>query len=167
MDPFKSATHPVDGSLVYPSAILIKHVAAKGLQVGSLLGLLASPMYAVVRGKPIVATTLSGLLWAPPAGFLLSMGMLAYKAVDMDEDGANDRGFRIHVHPGQNRVDTLCLVGSLVGASVGAIFGTRGFHSILPAAAAACALGVIAHGATMQAEQWTGMSVSEMARKMR
>jgi hypothetical protein len=147
--------YPAEDFPAYPAVVVLKHVLAKGLQIGSVAGVTVSLPYALVRGQPFGATLRHGLLMGPVYGVLANMMLLGYKTLEMDEEGVDDRAYRISRNAGQNSIDTHALVGGLAGATASAVLGKRGFFgSVVPATSFGIAVGCGIYGATMLAEEY-------------
>lgn len=77
----------------------------------------------------------------------ISAGALLKKEYEglLDEDGVNDRAFRIAHNAGQVKVDKYAAIGAGVGASVGAILGRAAVRSVLSSSLTGVAAGVVAY----------------------
>jgi len=129
----------------YPARILLEHCLWKGLQ-WSVLAPIIWPIYSIVRKQALTTTYRPVFITTPLIGVLATGGLLGYKAAfEMDSEGVDDRGYRIHKSVSQNHVDQYSLYGSLIGASTGAIFGKHGFSSVLAASSVGIAMGVYIH----------------------
>lgn len=129
----------------YPGCTLISHVAIKGVQLGSIVGLLGvTPCFSAVKKIPLSSAWLRIMPVTPAAGIAISMTMLYVKQqkTPMDEGGIDDRAYRIRNNIGQNTVDRYSVFGAATGAAVGAVVG-NGFRSILAATSTGIALSVI------------------------
>jgi hypothetical protein len=128
----------------YPARVLTAHCAMKGLQAGAIGGLAIMPVYKVMTKQPLSVAW--GRCLPPPTigGMALSLGFLGYKHFqgDLDIAGVDDRAYRIAKSEGQTRVDKYSMVGGLVGASVGALFGKLRVGNIISASATGIAVGV-------------------------
>lgn len=119
----------------YPARYLTIHCAVKGLQVGSILGIALAPPVAYFRKLPIMQAFSRTAPVSVVGGVGVVLGMLYYKyhAGELDEAGVDDRSYRLANNAGQVKVDQYTFVGSLAGASAGAVFGRGGVRSILAA----------------------------------
>jgi hypothetical protein len=151
MDLWRSAAgkYPAPDFPEFPSRVLLIHCIAKGAQ-WSVLGLPLAPLLALTRGRSLGAVYRPLFIGLPVVGITATLGMLGYKAAaGMDEDGVDDRAYRISKSAGQVAVDGSSGRAALVGAAAGAIFGRHGVSSVLAAASLGCALAVAAHGAQL------------------
>lgn len=119
----------------YPARYLTIHCAVKGLQLGSILGLALTPPVAYFRKIPIMQAFTRTAPVSVVGGVGLVLGILYYKYYEgvLDEAGVDDRAYRLANSAGQVKVDQYTFVGSLIGASTGAVFGRGGARSILAA----------------------------------
>lgn len=150
----------------YVELQLIGHVAQKGFQAGSLLGLFAGvPIEAVRKGglsavsAQLVTSTVG---YGALGGIGLSLLMYAGKRLTIDHEGVADRAYRLHFNASQQRVDSFTAVGSSVGLAAAAYIlhqGQSGKHppaiGLVGGAAVGAALGVLAHVLTRPADQAT------------
>jgi len=128
----------------YPARYLTMHCAVKGVQAGSILGIVLTPAVAFWRKMPILSVYSRVAPVAVVGGVSAAMGLLYYKYDQgvLDEAGVDDRAYRIANNSGQVTVDKYSFVGSLVGASVGAVVGRGGIRSIITATSTAVALSI-------------------------
>lgn len=129
---------------VYPARTLAGHVATKGLQAGSLLGLLvATPAIARLRKKSMCSAWVIAVPVFAFVGAGAALGMLYNKhsAGQLTEDGVDDRAYRIHHNEGQRAVDRYSTVGGMVGLC--SVLVWRRFRSTLATAGTGIALGVL------------------------
>jgi len=126
----------------YPARFLASHCAIKGVQLGSVLGLVVTPGVAYFRKLNLITTHTRVAPISLIGGIGVSMGLLYYKYNEgvLDEAGVDDRAYRIANNLGQVTVDKYTFVGSLIGSSIGAILGRGGVRSILSATSAGVAL---------------------------
>jgi hypothetical protein len=81
-----------------PAKTLIGHVATKGLQAGSVVGLCLTPAISHFKKMQFQEAWMKTMPRASLSGLFLSLTMLAGKATsatDMDEHGVDDRAYRI------------------------------------------------------------------------
>ena len=130
---------------MYPVKTLVTHVAMKGVQLGSIFGLVfVTPAVAFYRKvNPLTAWSRVMPIY-PFVGMAITMSMLYGKHQQgiLDEDGVDDRAYRIHHNAGQTAADKYSTLGAAAGAAAGAVIGKLGFRSILSAGATGAALGV-------------------------
>eukprot|EP00890_Picochlorum_soloecismus_P001406 jgi/Picsp_1/2266/NSC_05730-R1_PREDICTED: hypothetical protein LOC100633885 [Amphimedon queenslandica] len=140
-------------SVSHNKTLLFRHISEKGMQFGSVLGVLAVIPVAAFRNvenrKPqrmlqILGTSaLGGILFA------LGMGLFKVSKIPEDEmpDAMQDRAYRLHYNEGQNHVDKLSRIG-MVGGGLASLLLTPGPHSarsMLGGAALGSACGVFTH----------------------
>lgn len=120
----------------FPARTLLTHVAWKGVQLGSVAGVVISPLYAIVRAQPLTSVYRKVLWRTTVAGTVGSLALLAYKEFqgELTVEGVDDRAYRIHVHKKQTAIDNMSLLGACFGATAGAIVGTRGHKSVVTGA---------------------------------
>lgn len=131
----------------FPARPFLVHLAWKGVEAGAVIGLAATPVYALARGVPL------GAAWrrALPAGAVfataVTSAMTAGKAYTgaLDAAGVDDRGYRLSKHASQLHVDHYALVGAGAGAAAGAVFGRYAVRSVVATSLTGVALGVAAH----------------------
>jgi hypothetical protein len=129
----------------YPGRTLVVHVATRGLQLGSIVGLILTPLLAW-RRKSALATVWRGFVpKAAIVGSVVSSSIVYYKDTTgaLDIAGVDDRAYRIAHNEGQVKVDRYSLIGGAAGAVTGVIVG----GAMLPLACTGVALGVAAYGA--------------------
>ncbi|KAI8466425.1 MAG: hypothetical protein J3K34DRAFT_433877 [Monoraphidium minutum] len=147
----------------YVEIQLMGHIAHKGFQAGSLIGLLGvAPALALRAGAVTADLVTRGAAYGALGGVALSLVLGVGKRATMDREGVEDRVYRLHHNKSQGRVDALCSVGSTVGLAAAALLlhqGASGRHppaiNLLGGAAAGCVAGLIAHMATRPAEMAT------------
>ena len=127
----------------YPGCTLVVHVFTKGLQLGSIVGLVLTPIIAWRRKKPMVNVWRSFVPSATVVGATFSSSMLYGKDLkgDLTIPGVDDRAYRIAHNPGQVKVDQYSLIGFGAGAVMGTIVG----GSIVPLACTGIAMGPMAY----------------------
>lgn len=129
----------------YPGRTLVGHVATKGLQLGSIVGLILTPVLAW-RRKAAIANVWRGFVpKATIVGTAFSSSMVYYKDMTggLDIAGVDDRAYRIVHNEGQVKADRYSLIGAAAGAVTGVIVG----GSTLPLSCTGIALGVLVYGA--------------------
>jgi hypothetical protein len=121
-NPLRSVIDPErygDDKAHYPALELLFHLNMKGIQVGSVLGLAFIPVLKVVRKTPVsksfgayypLLTAASGLF----VGF-------APIAMGLDEEGIDDRGYRLEQNEPQKKCDRYSLMGLIGGSSIGVV----------------------------------------------
>ena len=79
----------------------------------------------------------------------VSAGLLYKKDLDglLDEDGVNDRSFRLAHNSGQLKVDSYALNGALTGSAIGAILGRAAVRSVVASGLTGVAVGVATYAA--------------------
>eukprot|EP01135_Chromosphaera_perkinsii_P003693 Nk52_evm11s252 gene=Nk52_evmTU11s252 len=105
-----------------PRLYLATHVFQKGLQVGSVLNLTIAPLVYILKNRSLPPLS-DRAKYAPhlaAAGVTLSMGLLAKKWQNIDDEGFMDRSWRIKRNKMQNRVDNFALAFGGLGALFGA-----------------------------------------------
>lgn len=138
----------------YPEALLMGHIAQKGYQAGSIIGLLGVvPVMALRRGG-LSALSLELVTAGAAYGALGGLTLLTVaglgKRSTIDTEGVEDRAYRLQYNQGQNRVDKLCAVGSTVGLAAAAYLLRQAGQgpaalNLFGGAALGCAAGVVAH----------------------
>ena len=132
----------------YPGRTLAVHVATKGLQLGSIVGLLLTPILAWRRKSSYVTVWRTFVPAATLLGGTFSSSMIYMKDIkgDMTVDGVDDRAYRIVKNKAQTKVDTYSAMGATAGALTGVIVG----GATLPLACSGVALGVAAYATEKQ-----------------
>jgi hypothetical protein len=112
----------------YPARTLIVHILNKGLQMGSLFGLIIiTPSIAIFRKKSFGEIWKKAMPLSAMFGTITTTGLLTYKAQDsatvpaFDAAGIDDRAYRLVRHEGQNKMDKYAFVGGLIGCGVGGV----------------------------------------------
>lgn len=104
---------------LYPARTLISHVAVKGLQLGSLVGIGGVvPFFAFYRKMPFPAAFRTLVPFSSALGCAASLALLYGKAYsgELDsDDSVDDRAYRIYKNEGQNKVDTYSFIGAMSG----------------------------------------------------
>lgn len=150
----------------YVEIKLMAHVAQKGFQAGSLVGLLGVvPVMAISKGglqALSVELVTSGAAYGALGGTGLSLLAGVAKRLSIDHEGVEDRVYRLHYNKSQNRMDAFSAVGSSLGLAAAAYLmhqGDSGRHppalNLLGGAAAGCAAGFIVHMLTRPADMKT------------
>jgi hypothetical protein len=132
---YDAATYSSTDLPKYPARTLCAHIAMKGAQLGSVIGLVSVLPYSYFRSKPLLTA------WkvTMPAGFALGMLIsggrlyrLHYQG-KLDVAGVDDRAYRISKNLDQTKVDQYSFVGALAGASCGVLL-SRGSLTVTNAA---------------------------------
>eukprot|EP00877_Chromochloris_zofingiensis_P012775 jgi/Chrzof1/7751/Cz02g35130.t1 len=100
---------------------LYSHILQKGFQAGSIIGVgIVAPILAYRQGSLDLALLTRaagrGALWGTAATAVLG----ALKISQTDQEGLEDRVYRLHYNEGQNRTDLFAQVGAVVGFAAGA-----------------------------------------------
>lgn len=129
----------------YPARVLIAHVGMKGLQVGSTAGLfIGVPLISYLRKIPVGVSWTRVMMASPVVGSVATLSLLYAKHYNtpMDEDGVDDRAFRIMNNKGQVQADRYSIIGASVGAAFGAV-ALAGVQKIVASSATGLALGFL------------------------
>ncbi len=112
----------------YPARTLIVHILNKGLQMGSLFGLIIiTPSIAIFRKQSFGEVWKRAMPLSAMLGTVACAGLLTYKAQDpsstpaFDAAGVDDRAYRLAKHEGQTKMDKYAFVGGLIGGGVGGV----------------------------------------------
>mmetsp|Transcript_93743 Transcript_93743/g.183802 ORF Transcript_93743/g.183802 Transcript_93743/m.183802 type:complete len:176 (-) Transcript_93743:29-556(-) len=127
----------------YPVRTFVGHVAMKGVQAGSILGLaIGVPLIAYLRKMPISKAWLKVMPIAPIIGTIGSLSLLYGKnaTTPFGSDGIDDRAFRIMHNKGQVKVDKYSVVGSVLGMGCATVMAP-GIGPIFAAASTGVAVG--------------------------
>lgn len=130
----------------YPARVLFKHVAIKGIQIGSVVGVVVLPFIAGVRGQSIARTLKTGLPFFAATGAYASLGLLFgknYKG-DLTLAGVDDRAYRIKNNATQNKVDYYSGIGAVTGITLGAVI-SGSITAALATSVAGVAIGVASY----------------------
>jgi hypothetical protein len=149
-----SVTRKVDQSKytdqmpMYPGRTLAVHVATKGLQLGSIVGLALTPILAWRRRTSMVKVWRNFVPMSTLLGATVSTSMIYGKDLkgDMTVEGVDDRAYRIVKNKAQTKVDTYSAVGATAGAVTGVIVG----GATVPLFCTGVALGVAAYATEKQ-----------------
>lgn len=145
--------HEFAVSVLHNETLLFRHISEKGMQLGSVFGILAVIPVAAFRNvenrKPQRMLQLLGTSALGGILFALGMGLFKVSKISQDEmtDAMQDRAYRLHYNEGQNHVDKLSRIG-MVGGGLASLFMTPGPHSarsMLGGAALGSACGVFTH----------------------
>lgn len=131
----------------YPARPFLVHLAWKGVEAGAVIGLIATPIYSLVKKVPL------GTAWrrAMPAGFIFAStvtGAMTFGKLwkgDLNVEGVDDRGYRLSKSKSQLHADYYSAIGTAAGASAGAILGRYALRSMVAGSLTGAALGVGAH----------------------
>ena len=108
-----------------PARILGTHVAMKGLQLGSVLGLVGVyPVLHYIRKIPKRQAWVTSMFVTPFVGMVVTSTMLYMKhnAGQLDETGVEDRAYRISQGT-QPKVDRVTQLAMAMGLAFGALGG--------------------------------------------
>eukprot|EP01036_Dinobryon_divergens_P041628 gene41628-55198_t len=143
--------YSVDDMPPYPARVLTQHVAIKGLQIGSVAGLIIVPVLSVIRGRKLSSTWKVVMPVACTLGAAASLGILYYKAEFqkvLDVEGVDDRAYRIKHNANQSKADLYSGVGAVAGATIGIL--SKGYlGTAIAGSLTGVGLGVIAMGAQL------------------
>jgi len=130
----------------YPAMVLMNHTGLKGIQLGSVLGLVASPIYGAWKKKPFLESWRLVMPSAVTFSVLSAFGFLYAKKIqgELDIPGVDDRAYRISRNAGQNEVDALSGVGFVIGTITAAV-ATQKAANILPGALTGVAGSIVYH----------------------
>ena len=129
----------------YPARVLITHVGMKGLQLGSTAGLIVGvPLLSYLRKIPVGTSWTRVMIASPVVGGIATLSLLYAKHYNspMDEDGVDDRAFRLINNKGQVQSDRYSIIGASVGAAFGAV-ALAGVRNILASSSTGLAVGFI------------------------
>uniref|UniRef100_A0A7S3EJQ3 Uncharacterized protein n=1 Tax=Rhodosorus marinus TaxID=101924 RepID=A0A7S3EJQ3_9RHOD len=95
------------------------HVAQKSYQVGAILGSAASLPWSYYKHRSLNVKSMLGSAGKTMVFFELLLGALGYyRVMSIKEDeGIEDRVYRLHYNEGQNRVDKFAGSGAVIGAA--------------------------------------------------
>ena len=144
----------------HPAAELGRHLLAKGVERGAVVGLAATPLVALARGSPLGSTWRAAMLTSVAGGLAATAALTLFKAArgELDAAGVDDRAYRIAHSASQNAVDRAALLGGAAGAAAGAILGTRALRSVAAASFSGAALGL---GACVARKEWEKLQARE------
>eukprot|EP00208_Stichococcus_sp_RCC1054_P005581 CAMPEP_0206135778 /NCGR_PEP_ID=MMETSP1473-20131121/1045_1 /ASSEMBLY_ACC=CAM_ASM_001109 /TAXON_ID=1461547 /ORGANISM="Stichococcus sp, Strain RCC1054" /LENGTH=175 /DNA_ID=CAMNT_0053527863 /DNA_START=351 /DNA_END=878 /DNA_ORIENTATION=+ len=141
---------------------LYVHVLRRGFELGAFGGIVIGVPLLIrkrqanlaAQGVPILTAALqrigSSALWTSAATGVGTAAMIQFKPVD--QEGIDDRGYRLFYNERQNRTDRFSQVGVLVGGAVAAALARPWAPGLLVGGAAiGAAAGVLAHVATASA----------------
>lgn len=135
-------------------AHLASHVLQKGFQAGSVIGVLVVAPIMCYRSRSVsLATINKAAAYSSCVGTVLSGTMLAAKMQSMDQEGLEDRVYRLHYNAGQNRVDRFCQMGGVVGGLAAATLVSSTPVQMIGGAAVGSFLAVGAHAATFKSDK--------------
>ncbi|GMH40876.1 hypothetical protein BSKO_08780 [Bryopsis sp. KO-2023] len=142
----------------WPGARLYSHVLQKGWQAGGTIGVaVVAPIaaFGMYRsGKSFDVEKILTLLGrSAGVGVGLSGLMCTAKYVGMDQDGLEDRVYRLHYNEGQNRVDQFAGAGTFLGGLLAASFVSKVPAVVLGGGAAGAFAGVLAHIGTKRSKE--------------
>eukprot|EP00210_Caulerpa_lentillifera_P001056 g1019.t1 len=130
--------------------LLFRHITLKGTQLGSLVGCgLVLPLLTArgyFRGAPLNSqSALKALTYSSIGGVIAADAFGVYKYIGMDQEGIEDRVYRLHYNEGQNRCDLFSLISGGLGAAAVPFILNRSPFSIIGAFTVGSAIGTIAH----------------------
>lgn len=131
----------------FPARVLITHVGMKGLQLGSVAGLVVGvPLLSYLRKMPLSVAWSRVMIASPVVGCAATLSLLYAKHYNtpMDEDYVDDRAFRLMNNQGQVRADRYSIIGAAVGAAFGAV-ALAGVPRILSSSSTGLAVGLAVH----------------------
>lgn len=150
---------PADSALLN-GARLFRHVAEKGFQLGSVLGIgIVSPItYYRLRRRTGGAVGLAVILTAvgrsavAGVGLATVLGAVRVATIPTSERaaGLQDRAYRLHYNAGQNRTDTFAELGMAIGGTASMLFVSPAAAVVLGGAAVGAAAGIVTHVATAE-----------------
>ncbi|KXZ44118.1 hypothetical protein GPECTOR_73g639 [Gonium pectorale] len=138
-----------------PAGYLMWHIIKKGWQAGSVVGVAAVlPTMYLIRKVRDPTALLRALGYSAAIGTAATGTLGVLKCTQIDQEGFEDRAYRLHYNQGQNRTDAFSAAGAAVGLAAAALLLPRGAPPLSYAMAAAgvsavgTALGVAAHVAS-------------------
>jgi hypothetical protein len=131
----------------HPARVLLAHLSWKCVQGGAVLGSLATPLVVLARGAPWGAAWRTSLLYGTLGATAGTAALVAQRLLtgSLDDEGVDDRAYRLCKSASQLRVDAVSLVGACGGAALGSVVGRHAWRSVLPWALTGVAVGVAAH----------------------
>lgn len=102
----------------YAALRLWGHILEKGIQVGGFLGFAAIPLLWFKRRTFDAKLITEAGAYGAVTGLTIATAMGLYKWKDMDQEGLEDRVYRLHYNRGQNRADGYGNAGFILGASL-------------------------------------------------
>lgn len=130
-----------------------------GVQAGSILTLVTTPLFLSVRARKLVVPSLQQLAVgsirsvAITTPLVILLGVARISQLETIDE-VQDRLYRVHYNLGQRRTDRFSAVGAGIGGVIGAIAwrsSLGALRSTAGGAALGCAVGVFAHVASSQA----------------
>ena len=150
---------PADSALLNGGR-LFRHIAEKGFQMGSVLGVaIVSPItYYRLRRRAGGSVGLTPILTAVGgtaiAGMVTAAVLGAFKVATIPSNeraaGLQDRAYRLHYNSGQNRTDTFAELGMAVGGTASLVFVSPAAAVVLGGAALGAVAGIVTHVATAE-----------------
>ena len=158
-----SKSYTADDMPVYPARTLMKHCAMKGLQMGSVFGVIAIPVISLLRRRELVKSWKSNMpfysLIGVGVGLSALYGSVYYKKIDVA--GVDDRAYRIIHNKSQNEVDGYSHYGAIAGATLG-ILSTGSISVAAASAMTGIALGVISYSSEKYYEKQYGQKLFDI-----
>eukprot|EP01062_Namystynia_karyoxenos_P040151 TRINITY_DN29279_c0_g1_i1.p1 TRINITY_DN29279_c0_g1~~TRINITY_DN29279_c0_g1_i1.p1 ORF type:complete len:166 (+),score=42.51 TRINITY_DN29279_c0_g1_i1:82-579(+) len=147
-DAAKEARDAVTDELPYwPGAVLTVHVAEKGVQLGSALGLLGAG-WGVARGGKFVCSLGKWMPRGQLFGVATSLLLLGSKVPSMDIHGVADRAYRLEHSQSQKHVDLCCRGGLAAGGVLSLAAPGALWRRVLAGSGVGCTAGLLASVAT-------------------
>lgn len=131
----------------FPARVLLGHITMKGMQLGSVLGCFSIPIVALVRKQPVGLTARTVFPLTVMGGLTVAYGKLYKTYLDgkLDNDGVDDRAYRILHNKGQVKVDQYTAIGAMVGVIAGIAVSRGRPGSTLSSACFGIACGIVSH----------------------
>lgn len=142
-----SENHTSTDLPTYPVRTVVGHVALKGVQAGSILGLVVGvPLVSYLRKMPLKQAWVRSMTVSPILGTMAALTMLYAKHYNepMGEEGIDDRAYRIMHNKGQVRTDQYGMTGAAIGVAIGTLVAP-GVGTIMASACTGVAVGVAVH----------------------
>ncbi|WIA30233.1 hypothetical protein OEZ86_000324 [Tetradesmus obliquus] len=146
-----------------PGLHLYKHILEKGFQLGSILGVgVVAPARAAYTAlwlkQPVEPLSLTRTAGATTLGAFVIVAIAgAVRVSKLDQDGLEDRAYRLHYNKGQNRTDLFAQAGAVSGlaASAALLRGAASASALhyLGYSAAGAAGGILLHVLTQPKEE--------------
>lgn len=129
----------------YPARVLASHLTMKGVQVGSFLGGILAPAWVMVRKNKAgnANRAIFSLSWMSGLAFSYGYAYQLYLEGKLDDDGVDDRAYRITKSAGQVKCDKYSFLAGMAGATTGVILGRGHKGAILAFTSLGVAAGVL------------------------
>lgn len=137
-------TYSADDMPTYPARFLLQHTVIKGIQVGSVGGVLLFPFVSLVKKYGLAKSWRYTLPVSASVGVAGALSLLYYAHTQgkLDIAGVDDRAYRIKHNEGQNRVDLYSGIGAVSGAALGVVGSKTVIFSALAGSLTGVAAGV-------------------------